>query len=311
MDRERGTLEERKESLTERGVKFVADLGQGIFVAEVPIEMFREQDINARIMEDSKFKQLVNNIKKRGTLESLPLCTHTERGIEIISGHHRIKAARMAGLKEAPTLLDMSELNRSQIAAKQLAHNAICGVDDQNTLREIAKLITDVDDMLESAIDKDIFKEQMQEVEKLATPAVSIDWKNVQFMFLPHQLKDLDKLIEKTEGADTVGIIGDEQFLKFVEALEKTKKFNDVKAVGTAVYVMIKSALEKLGEQGYGEGDDEDYVTLTNIFGGGAVTRECADTVNKAIAKLRKDGEIGEKKSWEAIEVLAKKYLGE
>lgn len=307
MDRERGTLAERQKVLEEKGVQFVADLGQGIFVAKVPIEMFREQDINARIMEDAKFKQLVNNIKKRGTLESLPLCTYTSRGIEIISGHHRIKAARTAGLKTAPTLLDMSELNRSQIAAKQLAHNAICGVDDQNTLREIAKLITDVDDMLESAIDESIFKEQMQEIERLATPSVDIDWKTVQFTFLPHQLKDLNRLVEKTVGTDTVGIVGDEQFSPFVEALEKTKRFDDVKAVGTAVYVMIKTALEKLGE--YNE--DEDYVTLASMFGGGAVTKECADTVNRAMKKMRENGEIGDKKSWEAIEVLAKKYLGE
>lgn len=307
MDRERGALAERQKVLEEKGVQFVADLGQGIFVAKVPIEMFREQDINARIMEDAKFRQLVNNIKKRGTLESLPLCTYTDRGIEIISGHHRIKAARTAGLKDAPTLLDMSELNRSQIAAKQLAHNAICGVDDQNTLREIAKLITDVDDMLESAIDESIFKEQVQEIERLATPAVDIDWKTVQFTSLPHQLEDLNKLVEKTVGADTVGIVGDEQFKPFVEALEKTKRFDDVKAVGTAVYVMIKNALEKLGE--YRE--DEDYVTLASMFGGGAVTRECADVVSKAMKKMRENGEIGEKKSWEAIEVLAKKYLGE
>ena len=34
------------------------------------------------------------------------------------------------------------------MAAKQLAHNAISGFDDQSTLKEIAKMIDDVDDML-------------------------------------------------------------------------------------------------------------------------------------------------------------------
>ena len=311
MDGERRTLEERKKGLEEKGVKFAADLGYGLFVATVPIDLFREQDINARIMEDCKFRQLVNNIKKRGTLESLPLCTYTNKGVEIISGHHRIKAARMAGLKEAPALLDMSDLNRSQIAAKQLAHNAISGVDDQNTLREIAKLITDVDDMLESAIDESVFKEQMAEIDKLATPAVDIEWKTVQFLFLQHQMEDLKKLVDKSQGAEVTGIVGDEQFKPFVEALEKVKKFDDVKAVGTAVYMMVKAALEKLGDAGYGEDEDAEYVTLSSIFGGSAVNKECADTIKEAVKVMQKNGEIGEKKTWEALHVLAEKYLEE
>ena len=311
MVRERATLAERKEELELKGVKFVADLGHGIFVADVPIELFREQDINARIMDDAKFKQLVNNIRKRGTLESLPLCTHTEKGVEIISGHHRTKAARTAGLKSAPVLLDMSNLNRSQIAAKQLAHNAISGVDDQNVLREIAKLITDVDDMLESAIDEKVFKEQVAEIERLATPSVAIDWKTVQFTFLPHQLEDMNRLVEKSVGAEVVGIVGDEQFKKFVDALEKTKRFNDVKAVGTAVYLMIKSALEKMGEYGYGEDDEAEYVTLASIFGGAVVDKDSADTVKKAMMLMQKNGEISDKKSWQALHVLAQRYLDE
>lgn len=73
------------------------------------------------------------------------------------------------------------------MAAKQLAHNAISGFDDQSTLKEIAKMIDDVDDMLESYIGKDIIGEPMAELEKLLSPKVEFDWKNVTFTFLPHQ----------------------------------------------------------------------------------------------------------------------------
>lgn len=227
MAGERRTLEEAKRILAERGVELVADLGTNIYVAQVPINELREQDINARIMDDGKFKQLVNNIKKRGMVESLPFCALTDKGIEIVSGHHRVKASREAGIKQLPVLLDISGLNRSQIAAKQLAHNAIAGIDDQNTLREIAKIITDVDDMLESAIDKDIFKEQSAEIEKLATPAIDIEWKTVQFTFLSHQLKDLQKLCEKVQGVEVEGVADIALFKPFVDALEKTQKFDD------------------------------------------------------------------------------------
>ena len=308
MADERRALEEAKGILEEKGVIIIADLGGGIFVATVPINQLREQDINARVMDDGKFKQLVNNIKKRGQVESLPFCALTSKGIEIISGHHRVKASREAGIKQLPVLLDVSGLNRSQIAAKQLAHNAIAGIDDQNTLREIAKIITDVDDMLESAIDKDIFKEQTAVIEKLATPAVDIEWKTVQFTFLNHQMKDLNKLIEKTADADYEGVVELEQFKPFVDALQKTQKFQDVKAVGTAVYLMIKAALESIGEH---EEEEIEWVLLTKIFGSSAIPKEISDVIGKAVKLMESKGEINSKKKWEAIAVWAERYLEE
>lgn len=308
MADERRALEEAKGILEEKGVIIIADLGGGIFVATVPINQLREQDINARVMDEGKFKQLVNNIKKRGQVESLPFCALTSKGIEIISGHHRVKASREAGIKQLPVLLDVSGLNRSQIAAKQLAHNAIAGIDDQNTLREIAKIITDVDDMLESAIDKDIFKEQTAVIEKLATPAVDIEWKTVQFTFLNHQMKDLNKLIEKTADADYEGVVEIEQFKPFVDALQKTQKFQDVKAVGTAVYLMIKAALESIGEH---EEEEIEWVLLTKIFGSSAIPKEISDVIGKAVKLMESKGEINSKKKWEAIAVWAERYLEE
>ena len=62
----------------------LADLGSGLIIARVRISDIKEQDINARIMKAEMFKQLVDNIKKRGQLESLPLCALMEK-IEIIS----------------------------------------------------------------------------------------------------------------------------------------------------------------------------------------------------------------------------------
>ena len=46
-------------------------------------------------------------------------------------------------LTELFVILDTTGLRRSQVAAKQLAHNAISGFDDQSTLKEIAKMIDD------------------------------------------------------------------------------------------------------------------------------------------------------------------------
>ncbi len=310
MADERRTMEQSKEILKQKGVEILADLGTGLFVALVPVNEFREQDINARIMDDSKFKRLVANIEKRGTLESLPYCTLTDRGIEIVSGHHRIKASRAAGIEKVPTLIDLSNLSRSQIAAKQIAHNALAGVDDENTLKEIAKLITDVDDMLESALDNDFFKEQETKIEKLSTIAVDIEWKTVEFLFLNHQIEDLNKLVDNVTPADTAGVASIEQFKPFVDALEKVKKFNNVKAVGTAINMMIKAALESIGETPVGE-EKMDCVTIGSIIGQSAIPKESAATIKAAFDDLIKKGVIEKKQEWRALEMWAAEYLAE
>ena len=81
----------------------IADMGAGLIIAKVPAECIREQDINARIMKNEMQRQLTDNIRKRGQLESLPLCALTQDGnrIEIISGHHRIRSGKDAGMQEA------------------------------------------------------------------------------------------------------------------------------------------------------------------------------------------------------------------
>lgn len=150
------------EVLTPAKYEVVADMGHGLVIAKVKLTDFREQDINARIMKTEMQKQLTDNIKKRGQLESLPFCALIDGRIEIISGHHRIRSAKDTQvLDEIFVILDTTGLRRSQVAAKQLAHNAINGFDDQSTLKDIAKMIDDVDDMLESYIGKDIIGDAM------------------------------------------------------------------------------------------------------------------------------------------------------
>ena len=48
-----------------------------------------------------------------------------------------------------------------------MAHNAISGFDDESTLREIVKLMDNVDDMMESYIGKEILEEPLEQFDKL------------------------------------------------------------------------------------------------------------------------------------------------
>ena len=275
----------------------MAELEDGIVLARVPSDLPREQDINARTMDDDKFSQLVANIKKRGTLEQLPYCALTERGVEVVSGHHRMKAARMAGLDTVDVLLDRSGLTRSSIAAKQLAHNSIEGTDDQKVLKAIAALITDVDDMLETALDPELFDSALNEAAQIPNFSVKFDFKTVQFTFLPEQLDNLTELCDKVQKADFEGVCDDRLFDGFAKAIAQTKKFADTRNVSSTISVMTKAALEAFGES------TGPVTSLADIFGHGAIDTEVAEKVKAKVDKMVECGVLDS--PWEVFDLLA------
>jgi len=299
------------EQSTATGVSYekIYDMGTGLIIAKVPVDKVREQDINARIMKKEMQDQLTANIKNRGQLESLPLLVEKDGVLEIISGHHRIKSARAAGLKEIVAIIDVSGLSRSKIASKQLAHNAISGFDDPSVLREICKMLDDVDDMLESFIGKDILEEPLEQYNKLMSPAVQFDFKNITFTFLPHQVKDMDALVKSLESSasEIIGVAPYELCKRFIETLARYQKFSDIRNVGAAVHSMIESVTEKMDEVGFNE--EEDWTYLTKLFGSNAIPAESAETITKAIKKAEKEGAITSKNRWQLIEMMAVSYL--
>ena len=270
----------------------------------------QEQDLNARFMKDNMFKQLVANIRSRGSLESLPFCALVNGRIEIVSGHHRVRAAKEAGLTDIHILLDESGLTRSQVAAKQIAHNAISGQDDPGILRELAKIITDVDDMLESFVGHEIMEKPTADLDTLIAPRVDYDWKEISFIFLEYQLRDLEKLIKELEGKDLVGAVPMEVFEKFANALNKYSKFKDIKNVGSAVHAMAETISKELAVSGFEEDGELQWVPLAKIFGTASVPKESAEIIKEGLKKMKRDGHVGRKNGWQAIEYWAADYLG-
>jgi len=287
----------------------IYDMGTGLHIGKVQLDKVKEQDINARIMQDSMQDLLTKNITKRGQLESLPLLVQSNGKLEIISGHHRVKSARAAGLKEIIAIIDTSGLSRSSIAAKQLAHNAIQGFDDDSTLRTICKMITDVDDMIESAMPEKYFKDLQVEIDKIANPSFDFDMKVICFSFLPHQLKDLNDLIKAAHSADFLGLAPRDEFQPFIKALSDTMKYEDVKSIGMAVHKMTQVTLEAIGERNYTE--NEEWTALATLFSGGAINLRDTLIVKAAINKAKDSGLITEKTKSDLIVYLCEKYLGD
>lgn len=291
--------------------EIIYDMGTELYIAKVQLAELKEQDINARIMKNEMQDQLTANIKNRGQLESLPLIALMGEKLEIISGHHRVKSAREAGLKEIIVILDKSGLTRSKAASKQLAHNAISGFDDESTLREIVKLMDNVDDMMESYIGKEILEEPLEQFDKLNTPAVQFDFKTIAFAFLPNQIRDLDALMKNLNGscAEIIGVAAYEQCEKFVETLDKYQQFTDIRNVGAAVHSMIDAANEKMDDAGFDP--DMDWTYLAKVFGSAAIPVESAEVIKKALKKAEKDGTITSKNKWQIDKYAEKAAKGE
>ena len=169
--------------------------------------------------------------------------------------------------------------------------------------------IDDVDDMIESFVGKEIMEEPLEQYDKMLSPAVQFDFKNVTFTFLPHQVKDMDALVKDLESKapDIVGVASYEQCKGFVETLSKYQKFTDIRNVGAAIHSMIENAAQKMDDCGFTE--EGEWTYLAKLFGSNAVPGESASVIQQAIKKAEKEGIITSKNRWQLIEYLCADYL--
>jgi hypothetical protein len=286
----------------------VLELGNGLELWKVHPSSLREQDVNARSMPKAMFERLAQTIARDKRLESLPLCAKTERGLEIVSGHHRNRAATAAGISEVFVLVDVTGLTRSQIAAKQLAHNAIEGQDNEQLLAEIYRQIEDAESKLEAFIDQKLDVE-LPKV-KIEGLDIEIDFKTVLLIFLPRVKERLDKAIEYLRSSgqrlDGVYIAADSDYTPLEKTVRRINEEYDVRVVADILGKMADLALEASGVSVEGP----ERVHLKDIFGTAWLPEEAASVVRDAVAKMVKTGDIGQVNRWQALEYWAAEYLG-
>ena len=213
------------------------------------LSKLREQDVNARILPVGDHNTLTNNIRNRGRLESVPYCAKIGDMVEIISGHHRIRSAREAGLTEAPVLIDESGLSRSEIVAKQLAHNRLAGFDDPDTLKRLFDCLDDPALMLASGLSGDMIEVPPVDLETGITPQLIVDWKVVTLTFLPHQMVEFQALIETLPPSDLVGVADVAIYDDFINAAIKFARLKDVRNIGMALALLARIALEQVADE--------------------------------------------------------------
>lgn len=244
-------------------MELLAEVGPNLQLFKVSVDEVREQDVNARVMAPEAFERLTENIKKESRLESLPFTVARGNYFELVSGHHRIRAARAAGLTELFILADTRQLDRSMVVAKQIAHNKISGQDDPQTLAKLYAEMDRVEDVLESFLSPDDF----DDVKQLATVpagdvAAMLEWRTVSLVFLPAVLKRfeaLDLIAKKTaKKSDLIGVVDMALFERFRSAVLKVGKIHDVRSLGSVLTRMVEIAeewIEAHGAERAGETD--------------------------------------------------------
>lgn len=239
------TAQPSAEWSTENPPKDTMQIGEDLYIKWVEVTTLREQDINAQVMQPRHFERLTGNIRKRGGLESLPYC-HQPGGkgpVEVISGHHRSRAARSAGMSRIPVIVDTRTMRRSEVIAKQIAHNELMGSPDKDVLATLVSLIDNVDDLIATGLDE----EQLPTVEaddtKLAIPHGEFDWRAATLMFLPHQMEDFkDAIMAIANGTDLVGVASVEQFDEFASAVYAFGRCKEVRNFTTMIALLTDIA---------------------------------------------------------------------
>ena len=72
-------------------------------ISVTELKPFSEQPF--KVLEDESMNELVESIKQSGVLSPIVARPHPEGGYEILSGHRRVHACEIAGIKEVPVVV--------------------------------------------------------------------------------------------------------------------------------------------------------------------------------------------------------------
>lgn len=230
----------------------IADVGKNLALFKGHPNELKEQDINAHVMPPEMFERLSENIKREGRLESLPFAKLCADGThELISGHHRKRAAVAGGLEEIYWLADTRDLPRSAVVAKQLAHNSIFGKDDSQTLKRLYEEMDSVADIIESFLRPEDFDDVKQlEPANVTDIAVDIPWKHLTLVFTPKTMEALERIDNWVRRipreTDIIGVVSLDVLDRFRTAAISISRSEDVRSLGAIMTRMTEICEEHI-----------------------------------------------------------------
>lgn len=187
-------------------------------IIEVDPKKIKLLEVNARYMPPERFARLVENIKSDGCLTSVPLVYKKGRDLVCISGNHRTMAAVKAGIKTISVQQITSKIADDEFIAKQLSHNSLVGLDNQQILKKLWDEMDSIESKLYSGLDKSDIEVNIPTVPTLN---IGLDFEQVTIVFLP---QEKDAVSETLEEIKKRGILSDENWIETLESYETVKK---------------------------------------------------------------------------------------
>jgi hypothetical protein len=206
-------------------------------------EDMRPADVNAHFMSKRVYDQLVANIKRDGNLATLPFCWHDAGGgIHILSGHHRIDAARDAGVTALLYLYTDGVLSADERTAIQISHNALVGEDDLAILKRQWESIASLEARLYSGLDDERFK-SFDPITLGAFNEKDIRFETIELLFLPAEIERITEIVKKLGKSKRVRFVGHvDQYDALADALMRLKDASAIFNSATAFLLMAEAA---------------------------------------------------------------------
>jgi len=202
-------------------------------------------------MTHEQYRRLVENIRRDGTLTSVPFACRDEDGRWLVlSGNNRVRAAIDAGLDEIDVMVTDETLPEPRRIALQLAHNAVVGQDDPAILAQLWSRIDDVDLRAYTGLD-DAVLGLMEKIQVEPISELGLEHRTIVLLFLPHEVEDVQRVFENAMElirADEVWLADRREFDRLLDALEKVEKVANVRNRAAALRVVL-DVFERYADQ--------------------------------------------------------------
>ncbi len=221
---------------------------------------------NARYMTAEQYRRLVENIRADGCLTSVPFAVKRGGRYLILSGNHRVQAARDAGLTKILVLCTDQDLSAQKQRALQLSHNAVVGQDDLAILRELYDEINDLALREYSGLDDAMFG-RMEPPDLDPLSEVGLEVRVVTVAFLPSDIARVEETLDKVLArslSDKTWVNRFADYDRFLDALTVARERAGVKNTATAFSLLldlIEKHLDEMPEKAPAKAPSESSVS--------------------------------------------------
>jgi len=199
-------------------------------------------------MRGRQFNQLVENIRRDGTMTSAPLVYRDT----VLSGNHRVQAAIKAGILEDDVIELLGDISDARQLALQLSHNAIEGEDDPAILKELVESLDFIERQYSGITDEDLQTLDPLDLDSLAVAGVS--YEELTLVFLPGKAEEFIELVKRVESSSkrargTTALAHRDDWETFFDTLVRAKDQLNIINTSLAIQAIVRLANEALDEQ--------------------------------------------------------------